>query len=81
MERTELIRTFDEKLRQYVFFHLGSDAVVEFEEQAEALKVRLAHRRVEPFEFLLPWDELSSLLDHPRSLEDYLLEQFLSHRR
>lgn len=75
--RQQLIRD----LNAFVFFHLGSDATVELEEASGGLNVRLAHRRIESFQFTLSELEVESFCKDPQSFEEFMLDHLTTHRR
>lgn len=72
---------FRQKLDQFVFFHLGSDARVEFREGPQELEIAIDHPRVHPFRFSLSPEQVRELLEEPSRLEDFLLDQLTLHRR
>ncbi|MFQ5929320.1 MAG: hypothetical protein ACE5MK_06450 [Acidobacteriota bacterium] len=65
----------------FCFFHLGSDAQLEVTEQGDNVHVAVKHRRVEPFEFNVAYQQLEELLSDSAKLERFLLEEVTPHRR
>ncbi len=81
MGKTQLEREFREKLDLFCFFHLGSDAQVEVVQQEDSLRISVAHHRVESFQFAVSCPRLEEFLKAPARLEEFLLDEILSHRR
>lgn len=72
---------FRERLSAFVFFHLGSDALVELEAVPGGLKVRLQHHRVEPFSFQLEAGQVERFTADAEAFEDFMLDLLTRYRR
>ncbi len=75
------ISGFRRRLDSFVFFHLGSDARMEFEESEGSVKVSLDHPRVHPFRFDLDSESVARMASDSLALEDFMLEKLTEHRR
>ena len=76
-----LTEAFRERLSLFSFFHLGSDARIDIAEDAEGLKVSVAHSRVAPFKFKLSWPEVEQLLATPSRFEEFWLDHLTRYRQ
>ncbi len=72
---------FRRHLDLFVFFHLGSDALVRLEELDGGLRVEIEHSRVRPFSFELNAQQVSDFSRNPALLEEFMLDQLTQHRR
>ncbi len=75
------IDEFQNRLKAFVFFHLGSDAVVKVEEGPEHCRFRLAHPRIDAFEFLLAPGQMQILVRDEAQFEEFMLGHLTRHRR
>ncbi|HUG43179.1 MAG TPA: hypothetical protein VMN76_02955 [Acidobacteriota bacterium] len=78
---SEMLERFQKNLRAIVFFHLGSDAVIELVEDPEGIRVSLTHPRVRPFQMQLTAKQIEKLVTDPTLFEQAFLEQLTRHRR
>ena len=81
LEKSQLKDQFQEKLNLFCFFHLGSDAQLEVLEEADQLRVRLEQHRITPLTFTLTYQRLEEMLADSAELENFMLDQIISHRR
>jgi len=81
LEKSQLKDQFQEKLNLFCFFHLGSDARLEVLEEADQLRVRLEQHRITPLTFTLSFRRLEEMLVDSADLENFMLDQIISHRR
>lgn len=72
---------FKEQLDFFVFFHLGSDAVVRCDRSPAGVEVSISHPRIEDFQFRLASEELAALVGDSDQLEEFLLGHLTRHRR
>ncbi len=72
---------FLDRLRQFVLFHLGSDAEVTISTTADGLEVKVQHQRVTPMRLRFSSREISSLVEDHSEFEDQLLSYLTRHRR
>ncbi len=72
---------FLNRLRQFVLFHLGSDAEVSISTTAEGLEIKVRHQRVAPMLLQFSSLEISSLVEDHSGFEDRLLSYLNRHRR
>ncbi len=72
---------FLDHLQAFVFFHLGSDAVVRVETSDEGLDVFLEHNRIRPLRFSVNRVQLEEMQQNPLRLEDFLLDLLTANRR
>ena len=72
---------FRQRLEMFSFFHLGSDATISLREDAEGLSVAIAHRRVTPFEFTIPWPQVQALATDADRFESFMLDYLTRYRR
>lgn len=77
----ETLERFQKKLRAIVFFHLGSDAVVEIAEIPEGIRVSLEHPRIHPIQIQLSPTRIEELVADPALFEQAFLEQLTRHRK
>ncbi len=75
------MRSFVEKLKSFVFFHLGSDAELTIDSEPEQIKVHLTHQRIHSFQFDLSVEKAGELASTPESFEDYMLDLLTQHRK
>ena len=80
MRHRELKRILLERVGDFVFFHLGTDAKVESREEDPGLRFRIQHERVQPFDFEVSWVQAEQMTTDPELLEDYLLEYLARYR-
>ncbi len=72
---------FLNQLRQFVLFHLGSDAKVSISFTAEGLDIEVKHPRVAPMQLQFSSQEISSLAEDRSGFEDRWLTCLTRHRR
>ncbi len=72
---------FLNRLRQFVLFHLGSDAEVSISSTAEGLEIKVQHQRVAPMLLQFSSKEISCLVKDHSGFEDRLLSYLTRHRR
>ena len=75
------IEQFRERLGLFCFFHLGSDAEINVREDTEGLKVTISHKRVTPFEFIVPWAQVQSIAGDSDRFEALMLGHLTRYRR
>jgi len=80
-ELREWNRRFIEKFNSFVFFHLGSDAVVGIGELHDGMEVEVEHSRVQPFRFTLSKSEIEKLIKDPDQFEEFFLSFLTTYRR
>ncbi len=80
MSFEEDLRDFRNQLDDFVFFHLGSDAVVETRAFEAALEVSIEHPRVRSFRFRIGESEMARLSSDPRSFEEFMLDHLTANR-
>ena len=68
-----LVAGFREILDLFSFFHLGSDAIISINQEADGIHVRISHRRVSPLEFALSWEEIREMMADRTRFEDFML--------
>ena len=72
---------FLNQLRQFVLFHLGSDAEVTISSTAEGFEIKVEHPRVTPMQLQFSSEEISSLVEDRNGFEDRVLTCLTRHRR
>ena len=72
---------FLNRFRQFVLFHLGSDAQVRVCSTAEGLEIQVQHHRVAPMLLQFSCGEMGSLVEDDRGFEDRMLSYLTRHRR
>lgn len=80
-ELEESNRLFIERFNSFVFFHLGSDAVVGTRELPDGIEVEVEHSRVQPFRFELTKARMAKLLNDPDQFEEFFLGFLTTYRR
>ena len=81
MDAVQTRMRFLNRLRQFVLFHLGSDAEVTVSPTAEGLEIKVQHQRVTPMLLQFSSREIGSLLEDHSGFEDRLLSYLTRHRR
>ena len=75
------IDQFQTRLNEFIFFHLGSDAVVGIEEGPGRSRFRLTHPRIDDFEFVLEPGQMRILVSDEARFEEFMLGFLNRHRR
>ncbi len=76
-----MVQEFRDRLESFVFFHLGSDAKLEIQEELESLAVKLEHPRIRPLGFTIETARLRRVLAEPVLFEEMMLEYLVTYRR
>ncbi|MEE8350148.1 MAG: hypothetical protein V3R94_11285 [Acidobacteriota bacterium] len=77
----QLKEQFQEKLDLFCLFHLGADAQLEVVEEGNQLRVSLEQHRIMPLTFSVSYERLEAMLDDSVQLENFMLDEIISHRR
>jgi hypothetical protein len=75
------VGAFRKRLELFCFFHMGSDTQINLRDDTDGLHVEIAHRRVTPFEFTVPWPQLQALAADADSFERLMLDYLTRYRR
>lgn len=72
---------FLDLLQQFVFFHLGSDVLLQIESSDGGLEVFIEHERIRPFKMRFSSKEIASFTADPMFFEERMLEHLTQNRR
>ncbi len=72
---------FLSQLRQFVLFHLGSDAQLRISPTDEGLEVEVEHQRVSTMHLRFSSEDMITMAENRARFEDRLLFYLTRHRR
>lgn len=81
MGRARARERFLDVFRQFVLFHLGSDAEIRVDSSGSGLDIQVRHQRVRPMSLQFSGEEISALAEDRHRFEDRLLADLSRNRR